>query len=291
MKMPINRDALLVESSKSGPLPLNLLVAHALEAKALIALFQLQPVTPLGRFPEYSNAKGLHLIVAGIGKTAVVDAIAYLATQQHSDLGQCRGWLNIGIAGHRSAAIGSAYIANKITDFSTAQTAYPPQLIEGFDSCSVITVNAPERCYPSEAVYEMEASAFYAQATKHAPAELVLVYKIVSDNLENSIADIDFKKVPDWIAAGSVKIARLIDKLAALVVEYNAYNLVPAAYQNFKEKLHLTVNKDIKLKRLCQRFKAMGREQELQSHVDFKNADGKQLIKSLTYQLEHVNAE
>jgi len=151
----------MIKSVKHS-MPVNIVVANGLEAKALVKMLELERNHASAEFVEYSNPSKLRLLVSGIGKEAVAAAVTYLGEQQVSDDGEIRAWLNIGIAGHRDAPLGSAWLGNKITDQSSGASAYPPQLIEGFEVGSVVTVDEPENSYPLDSAYEMEASAFYA---------------------------------------------------------------------------------------------------------------------------------
>ena len=97
-------------------MPVNIIVAHGLEAKALVSMLQLERDHAASEYPQYGNSKGLRLLVSGIGKSAVAAAVAYLGAQQVSEDGQIRAWLNIGIAGHAREELGSAWLGNKITE-------------------------------------------------------------------------------------------------------------------------------------------------------------------------------
>ena len=57
---------------------LNIVVAHSLEAKPLIALFNLEKVTDHTAFPIYKNDKGISLVLSGMGKAAATDPIPSL---------------------------------------------------------------------------------------------------------------------------------------------------------------------------------------------------------------------
>lgn len=247
--------------------PINVVVAHGLEAKALLPMLRLRPEKAISEFTQYSNSQGLQLIVSGIGKAAIAKAVRFLAEQQSKDDGRVRGWINIGIAGHRDAALGSGWLANKITDQHSGLNAYPPQLISGLPARSVITVDEPENSYPVDAVYEMEASAFFDEASRHATAELVQAFKIVSDNLENPISRLDMKKIPIWIAQREAEIETLVSSLAELATLHNTSQTIPSLYHEATLKNHLTVNQKLQLKRLCQRYRALGRESELDEHI------------------------
>ncbi len=266
--------------------PINIVVAHSLEAKPIISMLNLQPVQSGMKYLEYTNSSGMTLLVSGIGREAVTAAVAFLGERQRNEHGQLRAWLNLGIAGHKTAQTGSGWLANKITELASACNAYPPQLLQGFNSCRVITVDEPENVYPEDAAYDMESSAFYETATQFSTAEVVQVFKIVSDNTRSPLSRMELKMVPVWIAAQENSILDLIARLNALVVDYNSSHSLPSSYQEIRAAYHLTVSQVIQLRKLCQRYKAMGKEQELDAISASATAGSKQLLQKLSSCLE-----
>jgi hypothetical protein len=51
------------------------------------------------------------------------------------------GWLNVGVAGHKSANIGAGLLANKIIEASSAKAVYPVPMLSDMPSSVVITVD------------------------------------------------------------------------------------------------------------------------------------------------------
>jgi len=278
----------MIESVKHS-MPVNIIVAHGLEAKALVRMLELERHHVSSEFVEYSNSNKLHLLVSGIGKEAITAAVTYLGEQQASDSGEIRAWLNIGIAGHRDASLGNAWLGNKITDQSSGASAYPPQLIEGIEVGSVVTVDEPENSYPLDAAYEMEASAFYAEATKYSTAELVQVFKVISDNLVNPISEIDIRSVPGLIAAQAPQLQILIEGMSAIATQHNSSQRLPSYFSEVCSKIHLTVNQKLQLRRLCQRYKALGMEEGLSSAADLRVGDARTLIQQLAKRIDRIS--
>jgi adenosylhomocysteine nucleosidase len=270
------------------PMPVNIIVAHGLEAKALVKMLELERHHASSEFVEYSNSNKLRLLVSGIGKEAITAAVTYLGEQQASDSGEIRAWLNIGIAGHRDVSLGKAWLGNKITDQSSGASAYPPQLIEGIEVGSVVTVDEPETSYPLDAAYEMEASAFYAEATKYSTAELVQVFKVISDNLENPISEIDIRIVPGLIAAQAPQLQILIEGMSGVAAQHNSSQRLPSYFSEVCSKIHLTVNQKLQLRRLCQRYKALGMEEVLSSAADLRVGDARTLIQQLAERIDRM---
>jgi nucleoside phosphorylase len=269
--------------------PVNIIVAHGLEAKALVKMLELERHHASTEFVEYSNSNKLRLLVSGIGKDAVAAAVTYLGEQQACNDGESRAWLNIGIAGHRDAPLGSAWLGNKITDQSSGASAYPPQLIDGIQVGAVVTVDEPENSYPLDAAYEMEASAFYAEATKYSTAELVQVFKVISDNLENPISEIDLQSVPGLIAAQAAQLLPLIERLSAIVEQHNSSQRLPSCFSEICSKTRLTVNQKLQFRRLCQRYKALGLEEELARVAALKAIDARALLQQLAERIDRIS--
>jgi adenosylhomocysteine nucleosidase len=277
----------MIKSVKHS-MPVNIVVANGLEAKALVKMLELERNHASAEFVEYSNLSKLRLLVSGIGKEAVAAAVTYLGEQQVSDDGEIRAWLNIGIAGHRDAPLGSAWLGNKITDQSSGASAYPPQLIEGFEVGSVVTVDEPENSYPLDSAYEMEASSFYAEATKYSTAELVQIFKVISDNLENPISGIDIRSVPSLIAAQAPQLLILIERMSAIAQQHNSNQRLPSYFSEVCSEIHLTVNQKLQFRRLCQRYKASGLEEEL-GRADLKASDARALIQQLAERIDRIS--
>ena len=277
----------MIKSVKNS-MPVNIVVAHGLEAKALVKMLELERNHASAEFVEYSNSSKLRLLVSGIGKEEVAAAVTYLGEQQVSDDGEIRAWLNIGIAGHRDAPLGSAWLGNKITEQSSGASAYPPQLIEGFEVGSVVTVDEPENSYSLDGAYEMEASAFYAEATKYSTAELVQVFKVISDNLENPISGIDIRSVPSLIAAQAPQLLILIERMSAIAQQHNSNQRLPSYFSEVCSEIHLAVNQKLQFRRLCQRYKASGLEEEL-GRADLKASDARALIQQLAERIDRIS--
>jgi adenosylhomocysteine nucleosidase len=265
---------------------LNLVVAHALEAKPLIEFFTLTQQLTAQPFPIYRNQRGLHLIVAGMGRQAAATATAYLGQSQADISGTVAGWLNVGIAGHQQLDIGEGVLAHKIIEKETAECFYPTQLFSGFTSSEVITVDEPELEYPENAAYEMEASGFYASVLRFVSAELAQVYKIISDNPLNPVKNIDASFVRESINGQCEQIQQLLSGLEDVVKQYNAAYQLPREYEQFASQLKLSASYRTQLKRLCQRYHALGRSAELRGLTKKTFTSARQLIAQLKLTLQ-----
>src|SRR3990167_5887762 len=156
-------------------------VALLPEAKPLIERYQLTLNSSRGKFKVYSGAPKTFLIISGVGRAKVMEAVRFL----YEYAGGIRNsvWLNVGIAGHSSYPVGTAVLAHKMVDQASQESWYPP--IPFGAPCStdcVITVNRPETNYAEPFVYDMEASGFCKAAMQFSTAELVHCFKVISDN-------------------------------------------------------------------------------------------------------------
>ncbi|MEN8128948.1 MAG: hypothetical protein ABFS45_01865 [Pseudomonadota bacterium] len=150
------------------------------EVDPLIGHFRLRPRSPRGLFRVYETS-GLALVVSGVGKASAAAALVYL----HTMLGEPRdsAWLNIGVAGHARHLCGKGVIARKITDAASGRSWYLPAMtILPMIHEPLITVDVPETQYPDDAMYDMEASGFYAMARRCTDKARIGCYKVISDN-------------------------------------------------------------------------------------------------------------
>lgn len=274
-------------SDKTGKV--NIVVALSCEAKPLITFFRLTRASDQAGFVTYQNGQGITLIVTGAGKIAMAAACGYLAGTQISDRKLNSAWLNIGIAGHQNIALGKAMHVTKITDATTGQTFYPPLLLENnCEKTTLISVDRPENQYQDNVAYDMEGSAFYSIASRFVSSELVQIVKIVSDNRENSTAQITKSNIQKQVEDNLPILAGVVDQLQTLVYQYNSIYAVSDEYLMLLEKVHLTSSQQIQLSKLVSRFHALGGD-GLDKRIipeNFKSA--KNLINSLELLIEKI---
>ena len=174
---------------------MNFVVAFKGEAQPLIDFYQLERLedTP---YPLFQNDQHC-LIISGLGKDRAISA----TTALHQVTNKPNlGWMNLGVAGHGSLKIGEAFIAGKITDDSKDECFYPPQIFEhSFAVSGLQTCFKPCSNYQPDLGYDMEAHAFYRNACQFSIRELVRVIKIVSDNPDHDLNQVNPKEVPAMI--------------------------------------------------------------------------------------------
>ncbi|MDH5352872.1 MAG: hypothetical protein OEY09_00405 [Gammaproteobacteria bacterium] len=150
------------------------------EAKPVIDFYRLKKSPAHRGFDLYQN-DDMCLVVSGIGKTSAAAATAWVAALQSTCASTA--WINLGIAGAASHEIGSAFWVSKITCKSTGQNYYPvPTFSIDFNISACTTLDQASNEYQPSTLYEMEASGFFATATRFSSAELIHCLKFVSDN-------------------------------------------------------------------------------------------------------------
>lgn len=204
----------------------------------------------------YENA-GIVVVVSGIGKVAMAGAVAYTMAQ-FGDSAQ-PVLLNLGVAGHRNQSIGSCFLADKIIDAETGRRFYP-QL--PFDlPCRTLplkTLSKADAGYADDCLCDMEASAFYEIATKFGSGELIHCLKVVSDNAESPLENINEQSVAAWVEANLAVVEELIAALRRL------RQSLPAAdndlYRQLLGRFHFTASNAVKLQSLLHRCQLLAAE-------------------------------
>ena len=245
---------------------INLVIAHQLEAEKLINLFSMERVES-ERYKLYRNSVGMKAIVSGMGFNNAKAATDYLAEiEERGD--RVRAWLNIGIAGHQSAVIGCCFTINKITYKTSGVSSFPIQIFSDVPSIGLASVDNPELNYPGDVVYDMEAAGFWEGASKCVSIEFVQCLKIISDNKDHSIGKVTDELVLSLVEKNLQLIVKCCGQLQELVKDYNEILKLDSAFQVLLNKLHFTVTQQNQLKRLCQRYRALGRDSELEKIAD-----------------------
>jgi nucleoside phosphorylase len=184
------------------------------EAKPLVEHFKLKKDLSVQPFAVYRN-DDLCLTVTGVGKCAMSAGVAYsqalFASVENPIL------LNIGIAGHRSHALGSVFLIEKIIDGDSRKNYFPPLVFKTACPTGIIqTASRPQLGYDHPYLCDMESSAFYETATRFSSAELVQCLKVISDNQSSPAAYIKPQQVSALIAAHISELEGLLAELIRL---------------------------------------------------------------------------
>lgn len=195
---------------------INFVVALPAEARPINARFGLKRRQPDGDFPVYRNDETA-LVLCGVGKAAAAAATRFLHGRNGSPNGAL--WLNAGIAGHPSAAIGTPMLARRISDAETGQAwearfgFEPPCAME-----DLVTLGRPGFGYDRPCAFDMEAAGFFSAARGITAPGLVQCFKVISDNRDNPGHGISAKTVSRLIEARLDTLALLLARMGKSVI-------------------------------------------------------------------------
>jgi hypothetical protein len=220
------------------------------EAKPVIDFFHLKKSHDHHAFDIYQNDT-MCCIVSGIGKINSAAATAWVAALHRQS--RSIAWINIGTAGSESAAIGSAWSINKITDVESNQSYYPVPLINSqLPSEHCQTHNQPDDQYHSQYLSDMEASAFFGTATRFSSAELIHCIKVVSDN-----SDTPCNRNKNEVSQLIQKNMKAINEFSQVLIELNQQiaemGILETDWQRFLAQAHFSQTQKTQLKS-CLRF-------------------------------------
>ncbi len=192
---------------------MNFVVALKAEASPLIECFKLAKESTPSPFPVFANDNH-RLVLSGVGKELADKATSYLSDRFPQPN---QAWLNFGLVGHGTLALGTVFMANRILDDGGENAFYPTQLLDHIlESSALQTCSSPVSDYPDPIGYDMEASAFCASASLSSIRELIQVVKIVSDNADHPVGSFDRSSVGTLIEGALPSILPLVDQLEEL---------------------------------------------------------------------------
>ncbi len=230
------------------------------EAKPLVKYFKLKKDTSVQPFSVYGNNE-ICLTVTGLGKCAMSAGVAYtqalFSSVPHPVL------LNIGIAGHRDHALGSAFIIDKIIDIDNRKNFYPPQVYKTLCPAGTIqTASRPQLGYDHPYLCDMEASAFFETAIRFSTAELVQCVKIISDNRSSPADALKPDQAAAFIAAHMTTIDVVIAELIRLADLITAPE--PTMLAELIRRYHFTASERGQLKDKLSRWNCLTGHQSLE---------------------------
>ncbi len=252
----LSKTSLNGEVGKGTAPLLNVLVAHMPEARPLINRYQLAPSGDKS-LKLFSNNKGISLMVSGNGCEAMRAAASALAELQGEAVAPA--WLNVGIAGHGALPVGAGVLINKIRDQQSNACSYPTPLPERFPVSELLTVAEVEHNYSEAIAYDMEAVAFWEEASRYGQLDLVHCFKIISDNPEQPIAQFDISNVATLYAGVQDSLGKLIKMLLDSASEYRALHDRLLMYEELTASTHFTVSQRVQLEKLLRSAIALKR--------------------------------
>jgi len=200
---------------------LTIMVALNCEAKPWVDLYRLKKVCDRPFLMYSKEGLNVEIVITGIGALAMSTAVGWAAGRRSSGETD-RVWLNLGIAGHMDRPLGEAVRVHCFIDASDLRRHYSPLTASwGGDSDALISVNAPGDSYPDDAMVDMEGLAFYQATSMFTPSELIASIKVISDNSENNVEDLNASKITQLMRAHLESVNRLGDSLMVLSEERN----------------------------------------------------------------------
>ncbi len=264
---------------------INLVVALMVEAKPFIDKLKLSHDAKHSTFKIYTSDNGnINLIVSGIGRNNAAAATAYLGaitSAQHD----AAFWINAGIAGHSSLPVGDVVIANKLLERSTGRTFYPSVYPVSFTSTLLTTVDQPETSYLEQSAFDMEASAFAAAASKFSPLEFIQCVKVISDNIESGVESVSKGSIEQAAQTLVAAVNELIEAMGPDLEHCLAQTYLPKVFDDLRSGTHFSATQTVQLKRLCQRFSALGLEAKLNEMALLTFTSSKECIRLLEAEL------
>lgn len=255
------------------------------EAGPLIKHFKLKKELGYSAFSIYRN-KHLTLTVTGLGKSAMAAGVAYTLALVPTP--RLPVLLNIGIAGHRSYKLGSVLIAQKITDLDAGRKFYP-QLVTSppCPTQALNTVAQAQNDYPTDSLYDMEASAFYETAMRFSSSELIHCIKVISDNIENPTHEIKPVQVSQLLTGTLPVIEQYqqqLEKLASLSEPLATTN----HYEQIISQWHFTSSEKLQLNSLLNKRAVLTNQPDVLDLNTLKKANNKEVLDFLREEIDNV---
>lgn len=246
-----------------------LLTALPCEARPLLDHFRLRSLAEVPGFRCYARDDVL-LVVSGIGRTAAAAAVATVEARYPE---QDKVWLNLGIAGHRSLALGTLLWVGKAQEAAGGRSWYPPP-VPGLDlpAAHLLTVDRPHKDYPADALVDMEAAGFFDAGLRFRSIELLQSLKVVSDNAGGGFDDIDSKRVETLIRPHVPVAQTILEQLAAMAASLAPDPAFQQLLQQGQAQWRFSSYQRKRLARLLQRWWLLG-GRELPSTQQCASAD------------------
>ncbi len=216
---------------------MNFVCALLAEAAPIADHFSLQKQRLSSPFTLFQSSNH-RLVVSGIGKVNTLTAVGFLhgiSPEKNTP------WLNLGVAGHGSAPIGSLLQVSKCINLASQKTFYPPQITRTKIPKTILhTCDQPSSEYLCDVAYDMEGSAYFETASRFSPREMVQSVKIISDNPETPLSGFDKSKVQSLVSKVINQIEPLIIELDSMEKEITPPDALIYAFEEISNQYRLT---------------------------------------------------
>ena len=233
---------------------LHIICALKPEAAPLLTHFELQPAAGPARI--YSNPDtGISLTLSGIGASTAAEAVARTRARFNAD--KTHAWLNLGIAGHAELPLGQAVFVNKVTDAASGRTWFPSRVFPiTIPSCGLITLQQPDSNYGKE-LFDMECAGFFQAAGGGATLELVQALKIVSDNAEQPMNEVNPALISRLLRQNLPVIEEIAGQLLALSALQQRLQDPGTDYHALTRRLRFSVSQQHQLQGLLRKWQTL----------------------------------
>ena len=258
------------------------------EAKPVIDYYRLKKAQAEGAFDVYHN-QHTACVISGIGGINMAAATAWAAAHFTNPSPSC--WINLGVAGHRSLAVGELVLAGQVSQAGNPHSIYPvPLLKHRYPLKPVISHQHEQIEYDDEALCDMEAYAFIHTAGRFAPLELCQGLKVISDNAENA-PDRNKARISQLIHARIAEITGFADQLRLLAAQHAEQSLAAEQLQRFLARAHFTRSQQIQLKKLLLGLRLHDQNLDLSLQSIGHLADSRQILHQLELQLHRQSEQ
>jgi adenosylhomocysteine nucleosidase len=220
-------------------------IALHCEAKPVIDLYRLKKKPTHHGFDLYQN-QDMQCVISGIGKINAAAATAWVAAVNQDQ--PSLAWINLGTAGAAEHALGSIFWVSKISQEGSSKHLFPvPTFTSGFAASACVSLSEPSTDYQSSQIFDMEASAFFATATRFSSAEQIHCLKVISDNQQQQTGQ-DKTAISNLISPQMPAIGAFIDKLQTLNRQMCQLEIDPADWRGILGQSHFSQTQQARLK-------------------------------------------
>ena len=265
-------------------------VALLPEAKPLIEKLEMKLYAKDTLHPIYKNENETDwLVVSGVGQINVASGSATL--YQSCPKANSSVWVNIGIAGGRTAGIGELFYVNSIRKAFTNKTFYPfilPNL--KIKQVSLVTHDSPQKNYNKDYIIDMEAWAFYKTIQKRVTREFIAVFKVISDDSEESMKSLTKLNIFNLINDKIDFLENFRIKARTLSQDEFRRQRNPEIFDQLVNKFHFTFTQAQQLKQLIKRWHMLFPGKSLKSAIQgYKSA--KEILTYINDSLDVVEVD
>ena len=254
-------------------------IALKAEAKEIIKQYDLISFDHEGPFPVYKNkSQDIWLTISGIGQINSSAATMHLFHKSNAQ--PWNVWINLGIAGYE-ATYGNIYQIDKIIADNNNMIYYPSRtLVSKIPYTTLLTLDKPRTNYTDKYMLDMEGSAFYQVANRITSHELILVLKIVSDNSDYNVKNINSIEIERLVNHNFSKINDTLIGYHKLSSEETKRHTLSKNYQKVISNFHFTVSQKNTLNDLTKKWDAAFNGSNLMDEIK-RCKDAKSILKKL----------